>query len=549
MSTVGILQACVGSTRLPHKALLPISGVPAAVLAVRRAANRELPIVLATSRDRSDDILAALAETAGIQVFRGARHDTLGRFAAVTAGYDADTVIIRLTGDNVYPDGVFLEAMLRRFAQSDVAYLGTCSPRDGLPYGMSAEIMRLDALRHAAAEAIHPLDREHVTPWIQRNCQTAFFDDFAKEVRLGHLRCTIDTFDDYARACRVFAGVKDPIRVGWRELCWRLAELPDAPRFTIPQVKVSGVLHGRMAMGTAQLGMEYGATNVSGMPSTETAIRMVRRAIEWGVTHFDTARAYGQSEARIGLALSDGWASRAHVITKLSLEGVTDHTPPQAIADAVDASVFRSCRELGVSRIDTLLLHRAGHLTAARSMIWEHICALHEAAVISRLGVSVENPDEAQMALNVERVQHIQLPFNLLDWRWRSPDLVERLAERPDVVVHARSVLLQGVLGLTAPEKWPAVAGVDAAKLISRLASLARRLRRSDVIDLCVAYALGQSWIHGLVLGMETLEQLDRDLELLTKPPLSASECALVEAELPRVPVEFLTPAHWPQRP
>lgn len=221
-----ILQARVNSSRLPGKALLPLGGLPSAVLAAKRAARGGAhTLTLATADDSSCDPLAGALDTAGIAVFRGSENDVLGRFAAVTEGLHDDTVVVRLTADNVFPDSDFVEILVSTLRASDVDIVGTPSAK-GLPYGLSGEAFRLRALRQAAVSTSAPYDREHVTPWLYRNTRSAPFDRLDGEFDLAGLRCTLDTADDYRTLTRVFEGVSDPVAIRWRELVARLAALP-----------------------------------------------------------------------------------------------------------------------------------------------------------------------------------------------------------------------------------------------------------------------------------------------------------------------------------
>ena len=75
--------------------------------------------------------------------------------------------------------------------------------------------------------------------------------------------------------------------------------------------------------------------------------------------------------------------------------------------------------------------------------------------------------------------------------------------------------------------------------LINIIASLAHQLGRESAADLCLAYARGQDWIDGVVVGLETEDQLEDNLRLFVKRPLNADECALVEARIPHLPMRF----------
>ncbi len=306
-----------------------------------------------------------------------------------------------------------------------------------------------------------------------------------------------------------------------------------------------GEFAAELVFGTVQLGLDYGAANKTGKPSRGAALKLVRRAADAGVTQFDTARAYGDSEERLGEAL-DGRA--AHTITKLSpLTDLSANATRDEIRAAVDASIAESLFALRRRRIDCLLLHRATHMTAFDGAIWERLLErLHDGTVLA-LGVSVQSPEEALAALACRDVKHLQMPFNLLDWRWRKAGVVEAIQRRWGVTVHARSVFLQGLLAANDPAIWPRIENVDAAAVLKLVAGLAEEFGRESAADLCLAYARGQSFIDGVVIGLENEEQLDANLRLALKRPLGEAECIEVEKRVPRLPECLLNPAQWPK--
>jgi aryl-alcohol dehydrogenase-like predicted oxidoreductase len=302
-----------------------------------------------------------------------------------------------------------------------------------------------------------------------------------------------------------------------------------------------------LVVGSVQLGCAYGAANRTGKPSRALALRLVSRALDAGVTQFDTARAYGDAEERLGEALQGH--SAVHRITKLSpLGDLAADAPRETVREAVDRSIRDSLDALRVTRLDCLLLHRASHMTAFRGAVWERLIEHLEEGTVLALGVSVQSPEEAHAMLARRDVRHIQLPFNLLDWRWREAGVIDALAANPRVTVHARSIYLQGLLAAEDASVWPQIDGVDAPRLVRWLRDSARQCRRRNAADLALAYARAQSWIDGIVLGMETQEQLEANLQLMATTPLDPQDCVRLEAERPRMPVALLDPAQWPKR-
>lgn len=209
-------------------------------------------------------------------------------------------------------------------------------------------------------------------------------------------------------------------------------------------------------------------------------------------------------------------------------------------------NVESSHRSLGLDCLPVLLLHRADHLTAFGGAIWQELLRLQAEGKIEALGVSVQTSTELSSALTYPEVKHIQLPFNVLDWRWEG--VVVNLRLRPDVTVHVRSVFLQGLLVQDSAEDWPEIEGVEGGTILAELRKFQIEFGRGSLQDLCVAYVRSMSWIDGVVVGVDTRDQLADLQSLWGLPALSYREATLLHSSLPRVPEQLLNPALWPQR-
>jgi spore coat polysaccharide biosynthesis protein SpsF (cytidylyltransferase family)/aryl-alcohol dehydrogenase-like predicted oxidoreductase len=541
-----ILQARTSSTRLPGKVLLPVAGHPSSVLAALRAANQGMQLVVATSDDPTDDHLAAVLQNHGVQVFRGPMSDVLARYFLAAANLTDECAVIRLTGDNVVPDGEFVAELVSAFSCSGLEYLRGNSSQSKLPYGLGGEAFSVAALRKAHSRATSAYDREHVGPWMARHCKAGVYVPASlRGADYSHLRCTIDDEEDYQRALRLFDGVKEPLKAGWYGLMQRLASLPGEPSFRVPYRIVQGSMHGEMTLGTVQLGTKYGIVNRTGQPARATARALVRRAIAHGVTHLDTARSYGESEEVLADALAGAWRSRVEVVTKLDpLEFLSRDASSAMARAAVEESVRQSCLALETQHLPVLLLHRWRHWRAWKGEAWRQLLELRARGVIGRLGASVYAPEEALEALSDPDIRHLQIPLNVLDHRWKQGGVDRAAARRDDVVVHARSAFLQGIL-LHPAEFWPMAARNNAGSYLGPLGHMAQKFERRSVADLCLAYVRSQSWITSVVVGCETPAQLDEDLGLFRLPKLSSEQCEELESSIPYAPVELLNPSKW----
>jgi spore coat polysaccharide biosynthesis protein SpsF len=457
-------------------------------------------------------------------------------------------VIVRLTADNLFPDGDFVQMLVDQLVRDNLDYFSTSFPSDGLPYGMSCEVFTVKALRSCSLENLTAFDREHVTPAVRRIYDKEIFCSTDKP-QWSHLRCTMDSFSDYQRILSVFRAVEDPVRIGWRRMCEVLsAKYPDGFRITSRQKGNKGLV-SRLAIGAAQLGIDgYGIVNEKGGLSQSEVNEIIQCAVEHGVTVIDCARAYGRAEQRVGVAMKKNQRDDVRLITKLDpLASLPDSASRSAVYNAVDASVFRSCYELGLKKLPVLMLHRWAHRTSHGGLIWQRLRELQQEGVVDALGASVYSPDEALEAINDFGFEHLQIPFNLMDKRWHVAGIPQKIAARTDLIVYVRSAFLQGIL-LHSAERWPKGSGADAEMLCATLDQLVLKLHRKNRADLCIAYALGQSWIDSVVLGVDSISQLQDNLKLMIKPPLTEAECIYIEKELPEVPERLLNPSQWNQR-
>lgn len=533
-----IIQARTNSSRLPGKVLLPIAGLPLVVLAARRAANAGANVIVATSNEPTDDVLAKVLADAGIQCFRGSLENTLDRMVGALTGYDDDTLVFRLTADNVFPDGTLLKEMEEDFLAKGLSYLCCNGEQSGLPYGMSAELMRAGHLREANRNVTSQHDREHVTPYIRRTHGATYFQRY-KSLNKGLYRCTVDSLDDYLSVQNVFVGVPDPEKVSAFDLVERLVKAPQQPTQTKSASK--------LVLGTAQLGMTYGIANQTGMPSQQLADDLIKIAIVNGVHSLDTASAYGRSEEVIGRALKSGWQERVNVITKLDLLADCPNEATEAIVKTfVDESIFRSCTRLQSQTIDVLMLHRMEHQKAWAGAVWSRLLDHKAAGRIKALGVSVQNPDELVMALEEAEFKLIQMPFNVLDWRWdKLIEKIRTVKTRRTLKVHVRSGLLQGLLVSAEPDHWRH-ANVDSPEPIQNwLRQMTADTDSQSVAAFCLNYAKSLDWVDGVVVGMETKAQLLENIHIFTSDDFTQEQLERVNEIRPRVASPTLNPSQW----
>ncbi len=307
--------------------------------------------------------------------------------------------------------------------------------------------------------------------------------------------------------------------------------------------------NSKITLGTVQLGMNYGITNQEGQPSRPEASAILKEAFRLGIRSLDTANAYGVAEEIIGETLQSTPNLQIEVVTKLSpLSQLTPRSSVSEVIAAVESSLRASRESLRTATLGTVLLHEPRHFTDYDGLIWKHLKKQVDEGYIQKIGLSLYSPDQL-ITLRDPYVQAVQIPFNLLDWRWRSPQALEMLTQRQNTTVYVRSILLQGILG-SSPSLWPNLEGVDAPSIVQRMENWVTRLNRKNRTDLCFNYVRSKPWVSQIILGVASLGQLQENWNLLqSTQPLTATETQQIENDFLDIPERLLNPGLWFEDP
>jgi spore coat polysaccharide biosynthesis protein SpsF (cytidylyltransferase family)/aryl-alcohol dehydrogenase-like predicted oxidoreductase len=538
IDSVVVIQARLNSSRLPGKVLLPINSIPVVVLTANRAGNTGKKVLVATSNERSDDQLCEELQKNHINFFRGSLNNVLGRIVSALDGYNDNTIVFRLTADNVFPDGDLLDELQNYFIKNKSNYLQCHDADSGLPTGLSAEIMLLRSLRHANTKTNLSYDLEHVTPYIRRVHGENLYIKYLN-LNLGNYRATIDTFEDYIDVQKAFQGVEDPVNIKWMNLVENLK--------TIQLNVFAKKPITSLVLGGAQFGMEYGINNSHGMPRFTEISNIIKLASANGIEYIDTARTYGDSEKNIGQVFQKKAEFKLKVITKLDLPKFSKIFKDKTIVEAfVRKSVFNSCVELKTNKLECLMLHRAEYLFDSNRFVLDALIELLNDGYIKSLGVSVQSPEELKEVLKYKEITFIQMPFNLLDYRWEVvlKELDEAKRSRT-LNIHVRSIFLQGLFLSDNIGLWSSANVIDPDVNICWLKSTVIKLNRDSLADLCIAYVKSMSWADGIVIGVETEDQLKQNFKYFEKQTLTKDEIAYVNSSRPVLSKKTLDPSCW----
>ena len=217
MKTVAIVQARMGSTRMPNKVMKPIGGTPMIELLLSRLsrAKEVSQIIVATSIDKNNLPLVSWVSLLGYACVQGSEADVLDRYLVAAKAHNAE-VVIRITGDCPLVDALLLDEMIIQFKSMGVDYLCNNYPPT-FPDGLDIEIFKFSALEQAAKETDLPFNREHVTPYLREpgrfNVAT-----FQHDSNLSKMRWTVDEAVDFEVISKIFAHFSPDIHFGWQQV-------------------------------------------------------------------------------------------------------------------------------------------------------------------------------------------------------------------------------------------------------------------------------------------------------------------------------------------
>lgn len=211
-----IIQARLGSTRLPGKILLPFYGEQTIIdiLLEKLHCATDAPVIVATTTSPNNDLLVDELENKGELVFRGSENDVLDRFIQAAELHHLDG-IIRICSDNPFLDLQGIQALIEKAQTSEAQYIGfriNDLPSIKTHFGFWGEYVTLDALKQVAETTDDPMAHEHVTIYIYSHpddyrCEWIDCPDF---IQGRHdIRLTVDTLEDFVNAQKVYTDLKE----------------------------------------------------------------------------------------------------------------------------------------------------------------------------------------------------------------------------------------------------------------------------------------------------------------------------------------------------
>jgi len=227
VKTVAIVQARVGSTRLPGKVLLDLVGRTVLDRVVQRVRQFTMidDVIVATSSERADNPIIDECDRIGVASFRGSESDVLDRFVGAVRETDAD-VCVRLTADCPLLDPGVSDNIISLFLLADDADYASNKIPQSFPRGLDTEVFTREALERAARDAHEPYERVHVTPYIYRHPEIFSLLSVTSDVDRSDWRWTIDTPEDIEFVREIYRRLDSRGDFGWQDVVALLVNEP-----------------------------------------------------------------------------------------------------------------------------------------------------------------------------------------------------------------------------------------------------------------------------------------------------------------------------------
>lgn len=257
-----------------------------------------------------------------------------------------------------------------------------------------------------------------------------------------------------------------------------------------------------LCLGTAQFGLPYGITNTVGQVPEEEVGKILKLAGQKGIQFLDTAQAYGNAEAVLGLAMPGRHAFR--VISKLPAQGKLSFT-------AGDSSEWEDAFRCSFSRLrqhcfDAFLLHSPADLRKPGGDYLKHwLLSLRDRGLVRRLGVSIYTINDLE-GVPSELLDLVQLPLSLYDQRLLADGAISRLYSQ-GCAIHARSIYLQGLM-LKSSSEWPHWISPCERDHHARLEQVCRERGRS-LLEAAISFIRDQSYLEAAVVGVCSLGEME----------------------------------------
>jgi aryl-alcohol dehydrogenase-like predicted oxidoreductase len=282
-------------------------------------------------------------------------------------------------------------------------------------------------------------------------------------------------------------------------------------------------MKNKLVLGTVELGMKYGLNNVHGQPTLEESFGILDAARARGIETFDTAYSYGTAEDVLGAWIHErNLSGKIQIISKMKPHILNEYPDGALAVDVVRMEIEKSLSRLGIDTLDGYLLHSPHYIYMTHVIDGLH--KVKKEGLVHNIGVSVYDEEEALQAVELG-VDYVQVPYNVFDQRLDHTEFFD-IAEKNNVEVFARSPFLQGLL-LMSPNTLPQHLAY-LRPYLEKFISIASQYNLSQT-EAALRFVDVSCRASHIVFGVDTLEQLNEDMNISEKSPSTENEDWIVE--------------------
>jgi aryl-alcohol dehydrogenase-like predicted oxidoreductase len=261
----------------------------------------------------------------------------------------------------------------------------------------------------------------------------------------------------------------------------------------------------KLVLGTVQMGLSYGINNSTGLLPYNESQKILSKAYSKGIRFLDTAEAYGKAHQVIGDFHKANPDNIFRIITKIQ---------PSDESINIEDKIAGYLSELNVNQIDGLMYHSFQSYKNHKEYLPE-LKKLKKNGVIKNLGVSIYTNEEIKDLIEDDEIDLIQLPFNLLDNFSLRGELLLK-AKGSGKLIHTRSAFLQGLFFKNPFDNHPVVQAFQ--NDLKRITDIAHQ-QGISILSLALGYCLSQPFIDQVIIGVDSLSQLQSNLDAMNYHP------------------------------
>jgi aryl-alcohol dehydrogenase-like predicted oxidoreductase len=254
----------------------------------------------------------------------------------------------------------------------------------------------------------------------------------------------------------------------------------------------------KLILGTVQFGLNYGINNSQGKPEKDTVFEILSYAYENGIRNLDTAELYGNAHDLIGEFHKLNPIKKFEIITKF----------PHNFDESLDNKINTYLKQLNIDKLSAIFFHSFNSYLKHKEQLENIVKSKNK--VVKQIGVSVYTNKEINEVIDDINIDIIQIPFNLFDNINQRGELLKK-AKKKNKVIHTRSAFLQGLFFMKKDN--PSILRTKLEKEMELVTDISLKSSMS-IGSIALNYCLMQSNIDGVLIGVETLQQLKENLEI-----------------------------------